>query len=329
MDTAKDFSTNYHTITHLCDHISVHEIQAVEANPTYREGHAAERLELSGDLEKELASCIFTAASNYFGLSPEKARRLAYQFAVKHQQPVPSSWQKDKLASEDWLSAFLKQHPTLPMSSSHASALGGSCGFNKNNVHLFFRNLDDVLKRHRFGPEAMWYMDETGVTEGEKPLRVGTRRDFQKEAAITSAEQRCLVTVACSISATGIAIPPYFVFPRKTFRQDLLTSAPVDSGGGWLQEEQFLDFLRHFVRHSKCSPEKPCVLLTDNHGSYLSIETLHFAIGNGIVWMPFPPDSPHLLLPMERYVYGPIKTHINAAIDGWLLASPRKNNDTS
>ncbi|XP_062408029.1 uncharacterized protein LOC134099256 [Sardina pilchardus] len=316
MDTAKDFSTR-------------REGPAAEDSPTCREGHVAERLELSHGREKDLASCIFTAASVYFSLSSEKVRRLAYQFAVKHQLPVPSSWRKDELASEDWLSAFLKQHPTLPITSDRPGGRRGSHGFNQNNAGLFFRNLDDVAKRHGFGPEAMCYMDETGVSVGHNPPRVGTRRNFLKEAAITSAEQGCLVTMACSISASGMAIPPYFVFPSRTFRPDPLASAPVGSGGGahpngWLREEQFLDFLRHFVRNSKCTLMKPCLLLTDNHESYLSVEALHFALLNGIVWMPFPHDCPHLLLPMERNIYGPIKTHTNAAIHGWLLASPQK-----
>uniref|UniRef100_A0A4W5LHY5 HTH CENPB-type domain-containing protein n=1 Tax=Hucho hucho TaxID=62062 RepID=A0A4W5LHY5_9TELE len=39
----------------------------------------------------------------------------------------------------------------------------------------------------------------------------------------------------------------------------------------------FVDFLKHFVEHTKCSKEKPCLLLLDNHESHLSIDGLSYA----------------------------------------------------
>ncbi|XP_031429716.1 uncharacterized protein LOC116221853 isoform X1 [Clupea harengus] len=327
--TTKDLSVNDHTLTHVCDQISENEIDAMEDTPACNEGNVDARRESSSDLERELASCIFSAADIYICLSSEKVRRLAYQFAVKHQQPVPLLWKKDELASEDWLSAFLRQHPTLPISSAKATGPTGGTGFNKNNVHVFLSNLEDVVKRHGFRPELMWYAEEIGVAIAQNRHTVGTRRDFQQVAAITSAEQSCPLTMTCSVSATGNTIPLYSVFPRLRFMEDVHAGAPAGSCGGshpngWLKEEQFLDFLRHFVRHSKCSPERPCLLLTDNHGSYLSIEALDFARGNGIMWRMIPPNCFHLLQPLECTVYRPIKAHINTAIDDWLLASPGK-----
>ncbi|KAL2095910.1 hypothetical protein ACEWY4_008058 [Coilia grayii] len=311
---------------HPNDQTAKHAVKEEGDNSTFKEGHVGANLEISSELERELATCIFSAANTYFGLLSEEVRRLAYQFVMKQEQPVSPAWMKHELASEGWFAAFLKQNPTLPITSSEATHPPGECGLHRNNAHMFFSRLEDVMKRCCFRPEVIWYMDEIGVAVADVPHRVGIRRDYQQVAVMTSAELSCPVTVTCSVSAAGTTIPPFFVFPRSGFREDFLTGAPVGSSGSahpnsWMRKDQFIDFLKHFVHHSNCSPERPCLLLTDNHDSYLSIEALDFARENGVMWMTFPNHCLHLRWPMEWSVYGQIETHIRAAIEGWLLAS--------
>ncbi|XP_063061686.1 uncharacterized protein LOC134454546 [Engraulis encrasicolus] len=295
-------------------------------------GCAATTTAVGTDLERELVTCVFSAADTYFGLSPEEVRRLAYQFALKHEQPVSPEWRKHEMASEGWFSVFLKQNPSLPISSSEGSLPPGEYGLHRNNGNMFLSSLENLMKRCCFRPEAMWYMQEIGISVDHlSHNRVATRGNYQQVPVNNSVEQSGPVTVTtCAVSAAGTTIPPFFAFPASEFREDLLTGAPAGSSGcasysnGWMREDQFIDFLKHFVRHSNCSPERPCVLLTGSFVSYLSIGALDFARENGVMWLTLPNQYLPLRLSMEWSICEPITTHIRAAIEGWLLASAGK-----
>lgn len=90
-----------------------------------------------------------------------------------------------------------------------------------------------------------------------------------------------------------------------------------------MKEPRFVDFLKHFVEHAKCSKEKPCLLL-DDHCSHLSIDGLNFAKANGIIMLSFPPHCSHRLQPLDRSVYGPLKKHVNSVSDSRMRNNPGK-----
>ncbi|RXN07766.1 endochitinase A1-like protein [Labeo rohita] len=135
--------------------------------------------------------------------------------------------------------------------------------------------------------------------------------------------------MACAVSAIGNSLPPYFNFPRVHFRDHFLINGPPGSKGGanssgWMKDTHFVDFLQHFNEHTKCSKEKPCLLLLDNHESHLSIDGLNYAKENGIIMLSFPPHYSHRLQPLDRSVYGPLKRHINSTCDAWMRNNPGK-----
>ncbi len=155
------------------------------------------------------------------------------------------------------------------------------------------------------------------------------RHGFKQVGSLTSAERGTLVTLGCAVSATGNSISPYFSFPRVNFRDHFLINGPPGSKGGanssgWMKDMHFVDFLKHFSEHTKCSKEKPCLLLLDNHESHLSVDGLNYAKENGIIMLSFPPHCSHRLQPLDRSVYGPLKRHINSACDAWMRNNPGK-----
>lgn len=63
------------------------------------------------------------------------------------------------------------------------------------------------------------------------------------------------------------------MFPRKNFKDFMLTNAPTGSGGatnisGWMNAEIFLDYMKHFAKYAKPSLESPVLLIFDNHESH-------------------------------------------------------------
>ena len=151
-------------------------------------------------------------------------------------------------------------------------------------------------------------MDETGVTTVHKPDRIIGRCGTKQIGVITSAERGTLINVVGTISASGNSISPYLIFPRVKFQRHFLNEAPPGSKGGanpsgWMTEEHFLDSLKLFVEHVRCTHEKPCLLLLDNHELHICIKGLYFAKENGIVMPSFPPYCLHRLQPLDPSIY--------------------------
>lgn len=85
-----------------------------------------------------------------------------------------------------------------------------------------------------------------------------------------------------------------------------------------MNEETFLKYLQHFVKYTLPSPDKPILLLLDNHASHVSLECITFAKANNITLLSFPPHCSHKLQPLDRTVYGPLKAYYNQAADNWM-----------
>ncbi|CAM1331982.1 Uncharacterised protein r2_g4084 [Pycnogonum litorale] len=306
--TAKEFEINYRTLARYCQKMSQDEIEGTNVIPSTSVGYLPNRRIFNEFQEKQLTEYIEKASDIYHGLSPKEVRKLAFQYADSCDVKISNAWCSNKCATSDWFTCFLQRHPSLSIRKPESTNLARASSFNKTNVGKFFENLAIIFERCRFDPGDIWNMDETGVTTVQKPDKVVARRGFKQVGAITSAERGTLVTVACAVSAIGNTIPPYFVFPRVHFRDHFLTEAPVGSQGtanasGWMKEETFEDFLKHFVKYSKCSKEKPCLLILDNHSSHLSIDGLDFAKRSGITMLSFPPHCSHRLQPLFLFSY--------------------------
>lgn len=246
-------------------------------------------------------------------------------FNVQH----PQTWDEKKMSGPDWFCSFMKGNPRLSVRSPQASSLSRATSFNRANVELFFSRLGEVIGKNGFDGSDIWNVDKTGVTTVQAPSRVVARRGVKQVGAMTSGERGTLVSVAYAVQALGNAIPPFFVFPRQNFKDHFFQSGPLGSAGsanssGWMQEEDFLSFLVHFVKHTKVSPERKVLLLLDNHSSHISVRAVDYCKSQGIVLLTLPPHCSHKLQPLDRSVFGPFKKMVNLASDDWMRVNPGK-----
>lgn len=270
-----------------------------------------------------LEQYLITAAHLHYGLTKKDVRYLAYQYAFLNKKKMPDSWNNNKIAGKGWLRYFLARHGKISLRKPEATSLARSTSFNKENVALFFKNYKEVLSRRDFPAHRIWNCDETGLTTVHVPPKILSPKGVKQVGQMTSGERGQNTTVIAAVSASGIHIPPMMIFPRVKFQAHMLKGAPVGTIGGanssgWSNEVLFLQFLGHFKRHTQSSGDNPVLLLLDNHESHISVDAIEFCRNNGIYLVTFHPHTSHKIQPLDRTVFGPLKTYYNAACSEWM-----------
>lgn len=188
------------------------EINGLKFKPNY----AVNKI-FTSEEENDLVYYFTQASALHHGLPPKEARKLAFEFAVLKGKKIPPSWEKNECAGEDWLAAFVKRSQTISLRRPEATSLARAIGFNKPVVDQFFVALKELFMKHKFGPENIYNLGETGLTSVQTPEKVLAPKGTKQIGQVTSAERGELVTMCCAINAIGNAIPPFFVFPRVNF----------------------------------------------------------------------------------------------------------------
>lgn len=247
---AKDYDINYRTLARYYKKYKKNE------NVPLSVGYVKVRQVFNDDEENNLSKYLQRAADIYFGLTPLEVRKLAFQYACALDRKFPDTLSNSNMAGEEWMKGFMRRHQELSVRKPEATSLARATSFNSHNVTLFFDNLGKVLDKYKFEGQDIWNVDETGVTTVQKPQRIVARKGMKQIGALTSAERGTLVTLAVAVSATGNSIPPFFVFPRKNYKDHFVSNGPTGSTGsanpsGWINEDCFYNFIQQFVRHTR------------------------------------------------------------------------------
>lgn len=148
-------------------------------------------------------------------------------------------------------------------------------------------------------------------------------KGIKRVGKLTSAERGSMMTLAFAVSATGNTIPPFYLLPRKnlqtSFREHVTKeTVTIANESGWMTQKEFVHWMRHFIQFSGASKSTPKLLLLDNQGSHLSVETIDLALDNGVTMLTFPPHCSHRMQPLDVSVYGPVYGSYNQAHDNWM-----------
>ena len=115
-----------------------------------------------------------------------------------------------------------------------------------------------------------------------------------------------------------------FIFKWKRWTDLLVRNCPTGSIGhpspnGWIGQDLFLTYLRHFVAFTKPSETNLVLLVIDGHQSHKSLRAVEFARQNHITILTLRPHSSHRLQPLDLTFFGPLEKVLNAEMDKWKL----------
>lgn len=262
--------------------------------------------------EQELATHVVKLGKLFFGLTTVELRSIAYNYAEANN--MKNNFNKEKkLAGKDWYAGFIQRHPEISLRKPEATSINRIMAFNKAEVDRFFVNLENVMSRYHFNSDRIFNVDETGISTvpKENSKRLGPK-GIKQFGVVSSWERGKNVTVICAVSASGIYIPPLFIFPRKRMSPVLEKNGPREAvytctKNGWSNEAIFMQWLKHFQKKVASNEENPVLLILDNHCSHISLQIYEFCRANFIVMVSIPPHTSHRLQPLDITFYGPLK----------------------
>jgi len=261
-----------------------------------------------------------------FGLTKVQLQKLVYNFAETNSINHRFN-NKSKMAGEDWCYKFM-QESGFSFRTPEATSIGRLMCFNKTNVEKFFETLKEIRTHQHYQAHQIFNVDESGLsTVPTKQPKVISPIGVKRVAKVVSAERGKSITVVCAINASGSYIPPFFIFPRKRMRPDLMMMCPPGSHGiahesGWMTNDNFLIYLEHFIKYVKPSIDNPILLILDNHASHVSLAAISFCRNNHITMLGFPPHTTHRLQPLDVSFFGPLKTYYSQACDNYMINNP-------
>ncbi|CAG4969864.1 unnamed protein product [Parnassius apollo] len=303
---AKHFDVPRTTLFRLC--------QKNELSPEESAATKLGRKSVLGDqLENLLVEYILKMDSKFHGLTRNDVRRMAYMLAKRNHLENPFG--ESGMTGKKWLKLFLNRHKQkLSMRRPTGTSFARPFGFSKEKVDAFFDLREEVYTKGNYTPNRIYNVDESGLTVVQtKILQVIGHKGKRQIASLTSAERGSLITIVIAMNVTGHFVPPYIIFPRKNMSKQLMRgklpyAVGVAHPSGWIQMQIFTDWFKHFIKHTKPTPESKVLLILDGHYSHTrNIDVIDIARENNVEIVSIPPHTTHKPQPLDNTFMGPLK----------------------
>ncbi|XP_070574338.1 uncharacterized protein [Ptychodera flava] len=236
------------------------------------------------------------------------------QNPLKHKSPP-------NLPGDKWYRHFLERNPKARLAISKKVDVKETKNC-ESAESIWFTNFKTFLSHHSLldKPTNIWNYGELSFSVQTKTGKVlGTTN-----RTVTDPQ----ITVEACINAAGLAIPPYFLFPKKVGRQSrnpLEGSVPGSSC--YFTEKGLMDstafhawFSTHFIPN--IPSKRPSVLLHNSSESHLDYETFKLAEENQILLFRLLPNTSNFLQPCDVALLSPMKISWSKVVSDYVDDNP-------
>ncbi len=278
----------------------------------------------SPEAERKLVEHVTELDEFFHGLTRKQIMKLAFEYAeINH---LPHRF-KNGLAGKQWFSDFCRRN-NFSLRVPEKLAACRAANLNRIQVDTFFENLRSLMEKYKFPPHRIFNMDESGLSSIPSKMRkVVSPKNKRKVSKLTSGDKAETVTIVACMQPTGFTVPPAMIFPRAKHHAHLYKNAPVGTlelhaSTGYMNTDLFLEWLKHFQRHVKASPEDPALLILDNHVSHRSLIAVNFCRENSIHLLSLPPHVTNEFQPLDTHFFEPLKDRYSEACSDFVLGKP-------
>ena len=228
---------------------------------------------------------------------------------------------------KQWYYGFLRRHQELTLRKP--SPLGQQrAAVTTDQMQRWYQELLqyltdtgklDVLS----SPERILNCDESGfplcTTSGRVLAERGKKNVYQR---VTNSRQQ--ITVLACMSASGMYLPPYIIYPGKRIRnvdiEDFPEALYGTSDSGWMTGDLFYDFLKVVSgKMEDANIQHPVLLLVDGHASHVTLRAAQFCEEKDIILYSLYPHASHIHQPCDLALFGPMKQVWKEEVHKWQL----------
>ena len=279
--------------------------------------------------ENELVDYVVQMANMGFGLTRGDLQLTAYRLAERLGKSHPFL---NGIAGRGWLEGFLARYPKLVLRSTQPLSYSRAVSANPDAISDHFAKLGSLYARLNIlsKPMQIYNVDECGVSVVHKGGKVLSEIGRKNVWAITSGEKGKNHTIVSCVSASGLSLPPFIIYPRKRITENLKADAYPGtsfncSDSGWITQELYMEWFHFFLR--LIPPTRPVLLIQDGHSSHVSIDIIKLARENSIHIICLPSHTTHLQ-PLDVGVFKSFKSHYNDQCRKYMTAHPGRTITT-
>lgn len=237
---------------------------------------------------------------------------------------------------EKWWKLFKRRHPNISyrspetLTSARKNVSQGSIRQWFADTYQYITDVDALDALH--DPSRNFNIDESGFSLSPKQGKVLALRGEKAVFEQSSIHQKSNITVLAVVGADGSVPPPMIIYPRKRinpmFSEEFPPNFPFivgKSDKGYITYETLYEYLCNSFNDwlTTHNITRPVIVWTDWHetrNNYFLAKTLN---QQNIILYGLPPNSTHLMQPLDVTVFGPMKKGWSKTAKAW----ENENND--
>lgn len=230
---------------------------------------------------------------------------------------------KNNLPGKEWARNFISRQSDELKEKFAMNIRKSRADISRTTVDNFFDNVSEEVTSVP-APNIFNY-DETNLSDDPGKKKVISKRSCRRTERVINSSKSCISLMFCG-SASGHVLPPYTVYKATHLYDNWVLGGPKNSrfhrsASGWFDLETFEDwFENHFLVHTRNIPGKK-ILIGDNVSSHISVRVVQLCQENDIKLIFLPPNSTHLLQPLDVAFFGPMKKAWRDILENWKSTS--------
>ena len=287
-------------------------------------GHVGPLPILGSDIEENLTTWLTEIDRMGFPIEKECLLYSVKQLIEAENLQTPF---KNNLPGRRWFEGFLKRHPEL--SRKKVEYLNKTRAVvTEDTIRKWFENFEALLGENTQvlqDPCRIFNMDETiifGSPKGEFVL--GEKRRALYDAS--SGSDKEAITTLFVVNAAGEIVSPLTVYKYVRLPKNCIDIAPPGWGigkteNGWMDSASFYEYFSK-IFHPYLLLKKiplPVIVFLDGHVSHLSYQLSKFCREHEIIICCLPPNTTHILQPLDVAFSAPLKQQWKKFIKLWRI----------
>lgn len=268
--------------------------------------------------EARLVEALLTCAEWGFPMKSYDVRYLVQQYLNKCGKREKRF--KNNLPGLDWFKSFMRRHPNLTIKfAENTKRVRAAVTYEV--VEAYFANLESSLVDVQ--PFNILNYDETNFADDPGTVKVVVRRGIKHAHRIIDTSKSS-ISVMFSISGDGTLLPPYVVYKAKHLYPGWTEGGFPGSRynrtmSGWFDSTTFEDWFSSIALPYLRNLDGPKVIIGDNLCSHLTVSVIEECEKNNIRFILLPPNSTHLLQPLDVAYFRPFKGAWRNVLEEWKL----------